>query len=356
MNFRMALMAASAASLFALGACDSVESVAPATPVASAPAPAAQAGPARGKYLVASPSQNGRIEDARDVKEVVFGKGDQRLTESAPGVWHEFNASSIDIATLRVTSATKAALDLKDENGKRVLRLDGAKKVIFKSENDGPMVDWKAIESSTTGPILTGRNLTHAAFGEEKAHFEQSNLKEWTEYSGDGQAMGKFAETARDDWSVYLAAEGGKTIQLDTYRRVIKLGLNGAAAKDWWRLTDAESPMVAIAGPVRLERAPAQDASAPDGLTVKSVTFDGGKARLMNSDPNNGWVELHGNAVFARFAQESRTATTVRLYDQSRQMRIEIDITRKMLRLESPGAPMADYLPIEAASRSAGNG
>lgn len=93
-------------------------------------------------------------------------------------------------------------------------------------------------------PAVNGQNVKLVRFNGAKARLAQTGDKQWTEYGSDnGFEMGRFTETMRDDWSVYLTDGAGKKMQIDIYRKMIGLSIGDAKIADWQKIDEASATL-----------------------------------------------------------------------------------------------------------------
>jgi hypothetical protein len=93
-------------------------------------------------------------------------------------------------------------------------------------------------------PAVNGQNVKLVRFNGNKARLAQTGDKQWTEYGSDnGFEMGRFTETMRDDWSVYLTDGAGKKLQIDIYRKMIGLSIGDAKMADWQKIDEASATL-----------------------------------------------------------------------------------------------------------------
>ena len=68
--------------------------------------------------------------------------------------------------------------------------------------------------------------------------FRKTGDQQWTENNAQGVATYTFAETGRDDWSVYLVDRSRNVeIQLDVHRNMISYAPVGQTRQDLYRIT-----------------------------------------------------------------------------------------------------------------------
>lgn len=116
---------------------------------------------------------------------------------------------------------------------------------------------WRANDGSTHGPWSATANCTRRgngrseppAAGPVKGHdvasawfaggrFARTGRGYWTEYGARGEPRFRFVETHRDEWSVYLHDRSrSMRIQIDVYRRMIRVGEGSRGWRDLYPIT-----------------------------------------------------------------------------------------------------------------------
>jgi hypothetical protein len=213
------------------------------------------------------------------------------------------------------------------------------------------------VRSSWSGERVDGRNLARA--GHSGGRFEQSDGG-WTEYGADGRASFRFEETGRDEWSVYLIDRSRNVaLQLDVHRRMIALIENGRRGRDLYAITDAAA---AERGDYvqRMQRQQARErqqallqqqrlqqqsrlAGRVDGSNLARANYAGGRFERTG----DGWAEYDlGGRVHFRFEETGRDEWSVYLLDRSRNMRLVIDVHRRMVSIGGTSGRWDDLYPI----------
>jgi hypothetical protein len=228
------------------------------------------------------------------------------------------------------------------------------------------------IQSASPEDRVDGSNL--ARVDHEGGRFEQG-AGGWTEYDSGGQARFQFEETGRDEWSVYLIDRSRNVaLQLDVHRRMIALIENGRRGRDLYAITDAASVergdyVQRIQQRQARERRQAlllqqqqQDqlrlqqqarlGGRVDGSNLARANYAGGRFEQVGG----GWAEydLAGRVHF-RFEETGRDEWSVYLLDPSRDMRLALDVHRRMVTIAATGGRWDDLYPIidMAAANSA---
>lgn len=159
--------------------------------------------------------------------------------------------------------------------------------------------------------------------------FERTWSGDWLEF-GDGSNEPRFRwrVTGRDDWSIYFRDDSREmSMQIDMHRDWIRLEWPGHPMADQYRITEADERV--------------------NGRLVTEVGHNGGSFRMVSPGQ---WREYNaqGQATYA-FRETHRDQWSVYLIDETRDMRMQIDVHRNWVRLEWPGHPMADQYPVTAS-------
>lgn len=164
----------------------------------------------------------------------------------------------------------------------------------------------------------------------------------WNEYGADGRVTFRFREAGRDDWSVYLAEIGSdKQVQLDLYRMRIGISQGGAPMSDLYVITSARAPS-AVSLPSAL----------PASFRVRRVDFRDG---YFQAERGGGWTEYRSDGSVAfRFEMRMTSEDAITLFDASRGTGVELNLTRRMIRISFNGSPYEDLYPITAITPPVG--
>ncbi|MDX1569924.1 MAG: hypothetical protein R3200_05510 [Xanthomonadales bacterium] len=204
-----------------------------------------------------------------------------------------------------------------------------------------------------------GRNVVRADHA--RGRFEQAADGRWAELDGNGRVAFTFRETGRDDWSVYLNDPSRNVqIQIDLYRKMISFGSNNAPKQDLYRIDRAWRVGSSAPPPPQNTAPPPQ--SAPTTVPDRPLTQDGVNGRnVVRADHSNGRFEQTANGAWAEFDANGRAGFTFRetgrddwsvyLNDRSRNVQIQIDIHRKMIRYGTNNGPKQDLYPITRSWR-----
>jgi len=217
------------------------------------------------------------------------------------------------------------------------------------------------MQSASSGERVDGRNLVRVEHS--GGRFERGDGG-WTEYGADGRASFRFEETGRDEWSVYLIDRSRNVaLQLDVHRRMIALIENGRRGRDLYAITGAASAergdyVQRMQQRQDRERQQAQllqrqqeqarlqqqaRAGRVDGGNLSRANYAGGRFEQSGT----GWAEydLAGRVQF-RFEETGRDEWSVYLLDRSRDMRLAIDVHRRMVSIAGTGGRWNDLYPI----------
>jgi len=156
--------------------------------------------------------------------------------------------------------------------------------------------------------------------------YELNQRGEWLEFAnGSQQVRFVFRETHRDDWSVYgHDASRNMDIQLDMHRMKIRLAWPGHPMQDQYNITQAD-----------------------DRINGRKVSYVSMQGRSFTQEGNE-WVERDGATghVTFRFRETHRDMWSVYARDDSRQMKMQLDLHRRVVRLSWPGQEMFDWAQI----------
>jgi len=215
----------------------------------------------------------------------------------------------------------------------------------------------------TQAPLTTdgvnGRNLARADFN--GGSFRQINQTAWNELNASGQVAFSFEETQRDDWSVYLTDNSrGALIVLDSHRKKVVYAAGGNPYSDLYDITQVYrigQPQVSQGDPVLpapTSNRPAAgnptttDSAKGDNLVI--ANFNGGSYR---SEGGGRWTERNaGGAVTFNFEETGFDEWSVYLLDRSRNVRIQLDAFRKMIRYGDSNTAMRDQYQMTSALRN----
>jgi hypothetical protein len=200
-----------------------------------------------------------------------------------------------------------------------------------------------------------GRSVTQVSFGRQGKRlgtFRQIAPLQWREIPAEaGGNRFEFRETGRDDWSVYLHDPSRDVrIQLDLHRKMVLYADAGSpemrplydvlGARAGEVAADAAAKPEATAAPNRRQAAPAasvapQESPGVDGRRVTRVSFgrDGRKLGTFRQSGPQQWQELPASAGGGRFdfQETGRDDWSVYLHDPSRDVRIQLDLHRKLV-------------------------
>ena len=176
------------------------------------------------------------------------------------------------------------------------------------------------------GPV-NGRNVN--VVESPQATFGQIGQKNWVEENKQGKRIFSFAETNRDDWSVYLRDRSRNVrLQLDIHRK--KVGYSDAsnpATRDLYLITSASSKL--------------------SGWLVKKVEFNNG---AFVDQGGKRWVEIGSqNEVRYNFNEMARDDWSVYLKDPSRNGHIQLDLHTQRIMYNVGNDPR---VPLYSISRA----
>ncbi|WP_197460226.1 mannan-binding lectin [Sphingorhabdus sp. M41] len=181
-----------------------------------------------------------------NVSEARFNGG--LFRETGRGHWTEYGTDGRVKFTFNETGRDDWSVYLNDPSRNVQLQIDIHRKWIRLGDNGGPKRDFYPIASafrnegrmrpprSAPSALTDGRNVQQVFFS--GGSFRQTGPGRWTEYNVQGRAMFEFAETGRDQWSVYLNDSSRNIqLQLDLHRKWVGYGQNGGAKSDLYQIT-----------------------------------------------------------------------------------------------------------------------
>lgn len=177
-----------------------------------------------------------------------FEKGDD-------GRWHEYDKNGRETYSFDESMRDDWSVYLNDPSRNVQLQIDLHRKMIGYGSNGGAKTDLYPITSSQRPlppvpmmmappppmapppmPMLNGRTVARVDFAQGR--FIEIAPGKWAEYASDGKVVANFAETGRDDWSVYLNDAGRNVqLQLDLHRKMVGYGSNGGKKSDLYPIT-----------------------------------------------------------------------------------------------------------------------
>lgn len=199
------------------------------------------------------------------------------------------------------------------------------------------------------GPVtsdnVNGRNVVRADFG--RGSFRQTSASGWTEFGPNGRAAFSFAETGRDEWSVYLIDRSRNVqLQIDLFRKKVSYGPIGGGRSDLYDITNSfrvGQPTVSQ-GRNPGGSNPGNDNAPLNGRNVAQVFHQGGSFR--QTGPSRwGEFDASGRQTFS-FEEQGRDEWSVYLLDRSRNVEIQLDLFRKWISYGATGARRSDLYPI----------
>lgn len=176
--------------------------------------------------------------------------------------------------------------------------------------------------ASSRSEAVTGRTVT--SVNTPTGQFKAQPFHKWIEQGSDGASF-SFDEQNRDDWSVYLSDPSrGVRLQIDLHRKQIFYADETAPQM---------RPLYGIVG----------SSSEVNGRNVLSVRVPSGMFRMTDSGT---WVEQGNNGATFDFAEQNRDDWSVYLIDNSRGVRLQLDLHRRQVFYADETAP--DMRPLYA--------
>ena len=180
---------------------------------------------------------------------------------------------------------------------------------------------------------VTARSVNEIEMASNGLRLTRTEAHKWTAFDESHNAVMAFTETKRDAAVVYLLREDGMTtLQINLERRMVVVAPAGQEPRDLAPVTTATSgPLV-------------------NGYMLTEAAFAEGKARFVSTD-DGLWTEYGGDGEpLAVFKEEGRDDWSVYLFDAGRNLRIQLDVWRRMVGISVDGKPMEDFHPITRVS------
>ncbi|MEH6758083.1 MAG: mannan-binding lectin [Parasphingorhabdus sp.] len=164
------------------------------------------------------------------------------LRTSGNGRWTEYDGNGRAAFNFTETDRDEWSVYLHDQSRNVQLQIDIHRKWVTYGTNDGPKSDLYQITSASRKSVpppravTNGRNVQQVFF--DRGSFKKTAHRQWAEFNAQGQAVFSFAETSRDEWSVYLNDRSRNVqLQLDLHRKWIGYSQNGGRKSDLYRIT-----------------------------------------------------------------------------------------------------------------------
>lgn len=215
-----------------------------------------------------------------------------------------------------------------------------------------------------------GHNVTKVIYkgGGNKGIFSKSAKSlHWIEKSRQGGIF-KFTERLRDAWSVYLYDKSRDVhIQLDLHRKKVIYSQGNSARSDLYNIIKAIHPVPNCgslnqrpcsvterarsckSGLVELRGRCVKHKPQVKGYNVQIITHanQGSFAQIGKGQ----WAEYNNRGqITFKFVERNRDEWSVYLYDQSRDVNIQLDLHRKKVRYSTGRQPLSDLYQIISAN------
>jgi hypothetical protein len=93
-----------------------------------------------------------------------------------------------------------------------------------------------------------------------------------------------------------------------------------------------------------------------DGVNGRNVTSVSAPPALYVLLPLGRWIEEGDDGTTYHFVEEKRDASSVYLFDASRKVRLQLDLSQKQILYSDSGSPKRQLYPIESASAEVNGG
>ncbi|MEP3048028.1 MAG: hypothetical protein ABJL55_21935 [Roseibium sp.] len=190
---------------------------------------------------------------------------------------------------------------------------------------------------------VNGSNVVQVDFPAGK--FKQAGWRQWHETDAQGRVRFNFQEQARDEWSVYMFdASRNVSIQLDLYRKKILYGQGNQPKTDLYDIVNAS----ATGGHQQNQSPRPSQPVGANGYTVAQVLHPGG---MFTNVGGGQWHEANPQRhVTYRFQEQARDEWSVYLFDNSRNVAIQLDLHRKKILIGVGNGPKADLYNITSSA------
>lgn len=156
----------------------------------------------------------------------------------------------------------------------------------------------------------------------------------WIEQNSSGTRYYYKENRSRDDWSVYLKDESRNLIiQIDLYRKQISI-VDGSTTQDLYPITNSYLLNNFTNG-------------KKNAYSTRIVYFNGGSYLFQGESNGNAWSEndQYGNVKFV-FNQLEIDEWSVYLYDEQRNVKIQLDLYRMKVIYSTENGPQSELYNI----------
>lgn len=175
---------------------------------------------------------------ARSVNEIEMASNGLRLTRTEAHKWTAFDESHNAVMAFTETKRDDDVVCLLREDGMVTLPINIERGMVIVAPARQEPRDLAPVTTATSVPLVNEYMLTEVAVAEGKAGFVSADDALWTEHGGDGEPLAVFKEEGRDDWPVYLFDAGRNLrIQLDVWRRMVGISMDGKLMEDFHTIT-----------------------------------------------------------------------------------------------------------------------
>ena len=267
------------------------------------------------------------------VEQVDFGSGGEKLGayfQTGPNAWKETNVQGQTTFQFVEVNRDEWSVYLDDGSRGVSIQIDLHRKKVRYSDPNTPWRDQYDVLRATPVVGWLVEQSDFSGGGKKLGAYFQTGLNAWKEVNTQGQTTFQFAETNRDDWSVYMNdSSRGVSIQIDLHRKKIRYSDSNTPWRDQYDVLSAE-PIV--------------------GWLVRQAIFGSGAdtfGRFRQKAGSNNWEELNaqGQTTF-HFTETNRDDWSVYMNDSSRGVLIQIDLHRKKIRYSDPNTPWRDQYDL----------
>lgn len=292
---------------------------------------------------------NPEIVNGRTANLISFGSlaGNPLGTYRQIGIkkWEEVNVSNVVGFRFNEVQRDEWSVYLHDPSRNVSLQLDLHRKIIVYSDGNNNRFDlYKVLSASSK---VNGWMANQASFssldGKPLGEYRQTGQKTWIEFNKNGDAVFAFAESQRDDWSIYMHDASRKvSIQIDLHRKKIVYSDPGTQRIDLYAVASAAavSEKAALTPPLRGKSVNLLDFSSLDGKALGHFRQTGAFT----------WVETDiNNQIRFYFTETQRHNGAIYLFDPSRYVTLELNLNANKIIYSDAAANRFELYSISKA-------
>ena len=271
---------------------------------------------------------NQQVVNGYSVAQADFGGGGKKLGayfQTGPSSWKETDLQGKTTFNFVETNRDEWSVYLYDASRKVHIQIDLWRKKILYSDPNTPRRDQYDVLSSASIDGWLIEQATYEGGGKRLGSFFQTGPKKWKELDAEDKTKTHFVETGRDDWSVYMQDDSRKVkIQIDMWRKKVRYSDPKTPWRDQYDVGSAASVV---------------------GLMVREGFYAQG--RFQQHGDTKTWHELDSAGKLKyEFTETGRDDWSVYMKDDSRKVKIQIDMWRKKIRYSDPNTPWRDQYDL----------